>query len=116
MRLDLGPVALAFIGTPDGMTPDKLRPAVEMLAELERAEKGEYWPSAWLRNVGVSVPAGEAAEQSIRRSDAGQFGCDPLDARNAGHGRQLVHELAPEPAPRSQEDYNEESYSYAETL
>lgn len=116
VRLDLGPVALAFIGTPDGMTSDKLRPAVEMLAELERAEKGEYWPSVWLRNVGVAVPAGEAAEQPIRRSDTGQFGCDPRDARDVGHERQLVHELAPEPAPRSQEDYNEESYSYAETL
>lgn len=52
VRLELGPVALAFLGAPDGMTPDELRPAIEALA----AREGDDWPSAWLRQLGHRIP------------------------------------------------------------
>jgi type IV secretion system protein VirB4 len=54
VSLDLGPVALAFVGTPAGMTPEEVRSAVEALS----AREGEQWPAAWLRQLDVRVPRG----------------------------------------------------------
>jgi type IV secretion/conjugal transfer VirB4 family ATPase len=53
VTLDLGPVALAFLGTPDGSTMDAVRPRVARLA----AREGERWPAAWLEELGVNIPA-----------------------------------------------------------
>lgn len=50
VQLDLGPVALAFVGTPNGMAPEEIRPAVEALAE----RYGGDWPVAWLHQLGVN--------------------------------------------------------------
>jgi type IV secretion system protein VirB4 len=52
VRLELGPVALAFLGTPDGLTPEGVRGAVEQLARREGAD----WPRAWLARLGVALP------------------------------------------------------------
>jgi type IV secretion system protein VirB4 len=52
VRLDLGPVALAFLGTPDGRSPDELRPEVAALA----AREGPAWPAAWARSHGAAPP------------------------------------------------------------
>ena len=54
VSLDLGPVALAFVGTPSGMAPDEVRDAVRALA----AEHGMDWPAAWLHRLGAPVPDG----------------------------------------------------------
>lgn len=52
MQLDLGPVALSLLSTPDGLTIDAMRPIVADLAE----RNGEHWPAAWLRRLAVPVP------------------------------------------------------------
>lgn len=54
ISLDLGPVALAFVSTPRGMTPREVRAEVASLA----ARHGAAWPRAWLARLGVRVPAG----------------------------------------------------------
>ena len=54
VRLDLGPVAHAFLGTPAGLTPDVTRAEV---AELE-ASVGGAWPRLWLTQRGIEVPEG----------------------------------------------------------
>lgn len=125
VRLDLGPVALAFIGTPEGMTPDRLRPAVAALLERENVDGGERWPSAWLRYVGIDVPdvppvpLGGAAEQPVRHGETDGSGFGPLDKRAVGHERRSIEQptrqTAPRSAPQFHEDLNQESYSYVET-
>lgn len=52
VRLDLGPVALAFLGTPEGLTLDTMRPRVERLA----AAVGAAWPAEWLAEHGLTPP------------------------------------------------------------
>jgi type IV secretion system protein VirB4 len=52
VRLELGPVALAFLSTPDGMTADAVRPEVETLAAMH----GRYWPGEWLARLGIDPP------------------------------------------------------------
>jgi type IV secretion system protein VirB4 len=49
-ELGLGPVALAFLTTPEGSTLDQLRPRVEALA----ARYGRAWPEVWLRERGIA--------------------------------------------------------------
>ena len=67
VRLDLGPVALAFLGTPAGLTLDAMRPLVESLI----ARQGDRWPTGWLEQLGVPVPpvptvaAAEATDAAI---------------------------------------------------
>ena len=56
VRLELGPTALAFLSTPDGLTADGLRPEVEALAERH----GHHWPGEWLSRLGIQPPSGEA--------------------------------------------------------
>jgi type IV secretion system protein VirB4 len=51
VRLDLGPTALAFLSTPEGVTADGLRPTVEALAERH----GQRWPAEWLSQRGRST-------------------------------------------------------------
>ena len=50
-ELDLGPVARAFVGTPDGMTADEARHRAQRLREHE----GARWPSVWLAEHGMTV-------------------------------------------------------------
>lgn len=118
VKLDLGPIALAFIGTPDGMTPDKLRPTVEALADVDTST-GEHWPSAWLRQVGVDVPADvrvdlpidTRAEESSRRSGIHPSGGDSLGPSGAPYEREPNQPWAPPPHPHTHND--KESYSHA---
>ena len=58
VRLELGPAALAFLSTPDGLTVDAVRPEVEALA----AAHGREWPRAWLARLGVEPPAGDTTD------------------------------------------------------
>ena len=53
VQLDLGPVALAFLGTPEGLTLDTMRPIVERFAE----EALGTWPLTWLEEQGIAIPA-----------------------------------------------------------
>jgi type IV secretion system protein VirB4 len=55
VRLELGPTALAFLSTPNGVTADGLRPEVEALAERH----GRHWPAEWLSRRGVQPPQDE---------------------------------------------------------
>jgi hypothetical protein len=57
VRLDLGPVARAFLRTPDGMTLDAMRDAVESLIVRE----GGAWRAVWLRGLGLEPPAAPGA-------------------------------------------------------
>ncbi|MBX6330902.1 MAG: hypothetical protein IRY91_03540, partial [Gemmatimonadaceae bacterium] len=52
ITLDVGPIALAFLGAPPGMTLDAMRPAVEALI----ATHGDDWPAAWLDRLGLARP------------------------------------------------------------
>jgi type IV secretion/conjugal transfer VirB4 family ATPase len=52
VRLELGPIALAFLGSPAGLTLDEVRPQVETLA----ARYGAEWPAEWLRSLGIDPP------------------------------------------------------------
>lgn len=52
VQLDLGPVALSFLSTPEGLTIDAMRPLVADLMERD----GKDWPAAWLRRLAVAVP------------------------------------------------------------
>lgn len=124
VRLDLGPVALAFIGTPDGMTPDRLRPTVEALVEEARAEQGtgdvgvdlsgcrcEPWQSRWLRHLGTDVSATEAAAAELSEADVQR--APPAWVR--------ATDQAEEPDESSEHlhdenDSDEERYSYAEAF
>jgi type IV secretion/conjugal transfer VirB4 family ATPase len=48
-ELGLGPVALAFLTAPEGMTPHETLQRVEEL----RASRGREWPAAWLAERGL---------------------------------------------------------------
>jgi type IV secretion/conjugal transfer VirB4 family ATPase len=52
-ELGLGPAALAFLGTPEGMTLAEVRSTVRPLM----AQHGSRWPSAWLRSRGLAAAA-----------------------------------------------------------
>lgn len=52
VRLELGPIALAFLGSPAGLTLDEVRPQVEALV----ARYGTAWPAEWLRHLGLEPP------------------------------------------------------------
>jgi type IV secretion system protein VirB4 len=56
VTLELGPVALAFLGTPSGYTPDAARQAVESLVPRH----GSAWPAAWLAELGIVPPSTDA--------------------------------------------------------
>lgn len=60
VTLDLGAIARAFLGTPEGLTIDAMRRSVEALA----AREGENWPTAWLEELGVA-----ATPEAERRVD-----------------------------------------------
>lgn len=73
--LGLGPVALAFLGTPPGMSADAVR---RHLTALE-AQHGTAWPAVWLRERGLDVwaerlaamtPVGTAVSMPVVVSDA----------------------------------------------
>jgi type IV secretion system protein TrbE len=71
VTLDLGPVALAFIGTPDGSTIDAVMSQVEGLV----ADAGERWASVWLEQLGIRVPThanthGDENDREVPRSSA----------------------------------------------
>jgi type IV secretion/conjugal transfer VirB4 family ATPase len=57
VTLDLGALARAFLGTPDGVTIEGLRTAVEDLA----ARQGDQWPAAWLEQLGLEAPPSTAS-------------------------------------------------------
>lgn len=68
VRLELGPVALAFLSTPDGVSLDVLRSTVETFATLH----GDAWPNEWLRHLGHDVPSGNGPSTgtfNIQRED-----------------------------------------------
>ena len=75
VRLELGPIALAFLSTPDGMTADAVRPEVERLA----AARGRRWPAEWLARLGVELPADGAV-----RGDTPAAGLPPENHHNNG--------------------------------
>ena len=52
VRLELGPVALAFLSTPEGVTTDTVRPEVESLAAMH----GRRWPREWIARLGIDPP------------------------------------------------------------
>jgi type IV secretion system protein VirB4 len=60
VRVDLGPLALAFLGTPEGLTLDAMRPVVERLAE----EFGGEWPAVWLAEQGSARPNGPRVDRA----------------------------------------------------
>ncbi|HEV3072893.1 MAG TPA: hypothetical protein VHB47_00640, partial [Thermoanaerobaculia bacterium] len=49
-ELGLGPVALAFLAAPEGMTPQETMARVDEL----RRERGPDWPAAWLAERGLA--------------------------------------------------------------
>jgi type IV secretion system protein VirB4 len=49
-ELGLGPVALAFLAAPEGMTPQETSARVDEL----RRERGPDWPAAWLAERGLA--------------------------------------------------------------
>jgi type IV secretion system protein TrbE len=49
-ELGLGPVALAFLAAPEGMTPQETMQRVDEL----RRERGPDWPAAWLAERGLT--------------------------------------------------------------
>ena len=53
-QLGLGPLALAFIGTPPGLTLSETRAVVEAMM----ATHGDGWPAEWLRQLGLGSWAG----------------------------------------------------------
>ncbi|HYM97075.1 MAG TPA: hypothetical protein VET26_07235 [Candidatus Sulfotelmatobacter sp.] len=67
VQLDLGPVALAFLGTPAGMTLDAVRPVVEALI----AREGERWSKAWLEQLGVQAPV-FTSEDAVNAGPTGE--------------------------------------------
>ncbi len=77
VSLDLGPVALAFLGSPSGMAPDEVRRVVDMLVDRE----GDGWAAAWLRRLGVEppedVPAAVPHGPVLGRSPVQQNGTAP---------------------------------------
>lgn len=69
-QLGLGPVALAFLGTPPGLTIGETKAAVEALA----ARYGNQWPSPWLAQLGLDSWAARfdaAVTRSTSHSAAG---------------------------------------------
>lgn len=86
VQLDLGPVALAFLSTPDGMTIDTMRPIVADLA----LRHGDAWPAVWLQRLGVALPPeamlARPAEDSAKRA--------PERARRS-HSAPYPHQAAP---------------------
>ena len=98
VRLDLGPVALAFLGTPPGLTLDRLRPAVETLA----AREGRRWPAAWLAQWGIAVPdvlGPEAPERDSRAWEAPAWDTPSRHDRARAPEAPSRHEIPPERAP-----------------
>lgn len=54
VTLDLGAVARAFLGTPEGVTIEAMRTMVDELV----AREGDQWPTAWLAQLGIaSLPS-----------------------------------------------------------
>ena len=74
--LGLGPVALAFLAAPTGLTPADVRRRVEALA----AAHGPAWPVAWLRERSLEAWADRLAER--RRGEIGAAAAPA--ARSAG--------------------------------
>jgi type IV secretion/conjugal transfer VirB4 family ATPase len=66
-ELGLGPVALAFLGTPEGMTQ------AEAIAEARPmiARHGADWPREWLARRGLAVPGGAASAAARMEETAG---------------------------------------------
>jgi type IV secretion system protein VirB4 len=52
VTLDLGPLARAFLGAPEGVTIEGMLTMVDELA----AREGNGWPVAWLERLGVGSP------------------------------------------------------------
>src|SRR5215208_244226 len=73
VKLELGPVALAFLGTIPGTTIDALRPIVEEIIERE----GQSWPEAWLWELGISFPDGFAPVLTADAATRLRFGRQP---------------------------------------
>jgi hypothetical protein len=74
VRLDLGPVARAFLSTPDGMTLDAARDAVESMIVRD----GGAWRTAWLRRLGLEPPvAPEVRKPNSGVPNADEFADGP---------------------------------------
>lgn len=74
VKLQLGPVARAFVGLPAGLGPDAVRREV---ADLERAH-GLAWPSAWLARLGLTPPHAVVIA-SADRTTSGAVACAQID-------------------------------------
>ena len=80
VTLGLGPVALAFLATPEGATIDGIRPIVEQLV----AREAERWPAEWLGRLGITIPDEFAA--NAREHGAARVGM----ARSNGRAAELT--------------------------
>jgi hypothetical protein len=89
VRLDLGPVALAFLGTPEGLTLDAMRPIIECLA----AHVGPIWPVDWLAQLGAGIPD-DIRVRPVGHSSATDARRSVTDAENAIEATQSVWEVA----------------------
>ena len=58
VRLEVGAVASAFLGTPAGMSPQALQDEVRAL----ETRVGPAWPAHWLARLGRAVPAGASIQ------------------------------------------------------
>lgn len=65
VQLELGSVALAFLGTPPGQTSEEVRPTVTALAH----RYGTAWPARWLEQLDVPIPSGVPSEASLLQHD-----------------------------------------------
>ncbi|MBV8202388.1 MAG: hypothetical protein JOZ15_17360 [Acidobacteria bacterium] len=76
-ELGLGPVALAFLAAPEGMTPQETMQRVDQL----RRELGPGWPAAWLeeRGLGEWLPAYQRFQGGFGHAQAD----DGADGRRA---------------------------------
>jgi type IV secretion system protein VirB4 len=89
VRLDLGPVALAFLGTPEGLTLDAMRPVIERLA----AHVGPTWPVDWLAQQGAGIPD-DIRVRPVGHSSAADARRPVTDVENAIEATQSVWEVA----------------------
>ncbi|HVT16763.1 MAG TPA: hypothetical protein VHQ90_11385 [Thermoanaerobaculia bacterium] len=84
-EIGLGPVALAFVGTPEGMTPaDAMSEARALIAA-----HGEAWPREWLRRRGLAAQAEAWAAGAESAGAAGAQAGPPDAGAEPGGGRRL---------------------------
>jgi len=66
VQLDLGPVALAFLGTPQGKTSEDIRPMVATFVH----RYGPTWPVRWLEYLDVPIPSGVPGDAPLLQHES----------------------------------------------